>query len=331
VNSQSSTGHLSDDAALLFRRILRGMPGTLDQHASDLGWSRTRAGRRVDDLLGLRLVRTDGEGRLRADDPRATLGRLLDTEETTLDARRQELLDLRQSIDSFEIDYRRGLQLSGPRVPPWEEIPRAEAPAVVEQLARSSRGPVLQASARIGVGPGHHEDVQRRRAVLIAEGREQRTIFPLLVLTDPQWHSFAEARAATGEAQRYLEDVPVEFAVFGRSGVLLDEGGGEESDYLLIRPRAVVDVFVILFESLWHRADPLNEGRADQRDVKLLELLAVGFKDEAIARHLGLSLRTVRWRLAGLMAEHGADTRFQLGLAVARRGLLDDQDRSPAR
>jgi hypothetical protein len=31
------------------------------------------------------------------------------------------------------------------------------------------------------------------------------------------------------------------------------------------------------------------------------------------------------------MAEHGADTRFQLGLAVARRGLLDDEDRSPAR
>jgi DNA-binding NarL/FixJ family response regulator len=51
-------------------------------------------------------------------------------------------------------------------------------------------------------------------------------------------------------------------------------------------------------------------------DARLLELLALGIKDEAIARLLGLGLRTVRRRIAGLMALHGVDTRYQLGLAI---------------
>ena len=47
-----------------------------------------------------------------------------------------------------------------------------------------------------------------------------------------------------------------------------------------------------------------------------------GAKDEQIARTLGLSLRTVRRRVADLMIELGVDTRFQAGVEAARRGWL---------
>ena len=61
-------------------------------------------------------------------------------------------------------------------------------------------------------------------------------------------------------------------------------------------------------------------------------MLGAGLKDEAIARYLGCSLRTVRRRIAALMDRHGADTRFQLGLAVAQGGLLSPvQVPSPGR
>ena len=49
----------------------------------------------------------------------------------------------------------------------------------------------------------------------------------------------------------------------------------------------------------------------------MLRLLVAGLKDEAIARYLGCSLRTVRRRVAGLMEHYGADTRFQLGASLA--------------
>ena len=54
----------------------------------------------------------------------------------------------------------------------------------------------------------------------------------------------------------------------------------------------------------------------------LLRQLAAGAKDEQIARTLGVSLRTVRRRIADLMTELGADSRFQAGVEAARRGWL---------
>ena len=41
-----------------------------------------------------------------------------------------------------------------------------------------------------------------------------------------------------------------------------------------------------------------------------------------IARTLGISLRTTRRRVAALMAELGADSRFQAGVEAVRRGWL---------
>ena len=61
-------------------------------------------------------------------------------------------------------------------------------------------------------------------------------------------------------------------------------------------------------------------------------MLEQGLKDEVIARYLGVSLRTVRRRVAHLMAVHGVETRFQLGWALARsRPETGERARSEAR
>jgi DNA-binding NarL/FixJ family response regulator len=56
--------------------------------------------------------------------------------------------------------------------------------------------------------------------------------------------------------------------------------------------------------------------------LEILEGLMLGSKDEAMARQLGVSLRTVRRRVADLMTELGATTRFQAGMEAVRRGLV---------
>ena len=210
-----------------------------------------------------------------------------------------------------------------------ERVAPAEAGAVVEQLFRTSTGMVLQVARALETGPAHEEAVRRQREEGVAAGRPTRSIFPLSVLEDPHWFAYAEERARGGEQQRYLaeDQIAVEFGVFGRSAVLVAESGGPGEDLLLLRPSTVVDAFVALFAELWRRAEPVPDGDADARDVRLLELLALGFKDEAIARQLGVGLRTVRRRVSALMGEHGVDTRFQLGLALGRRGLLDGGQR----
>ena len=113
-----------------------------------------------------------------------------------------------------------------------------------------------------------------------------------------------------------------EFAVFGEAAVVAlaawdDPSGG----YAVIRDPLTVRLYTAYFDLSWKHAvpAPVLGGRDGSTDAKLVELLELGLKDEAIARYLGVSLRTVRRRVAHLMAVNGVDTRFQLGWALARR------------
>lgn len=298
----------------------------LEDHAAAMGWSTRTAQEAFRDLERLQLARRAPDGTVRADDPRATVGRLLDEEEADLDARRRAVLALRESLESFELDYRRGRELSGPSLPPWELVEVAQATPVVDHLYRSSTGAILQVVGQFEIGPGHSESVRRQRDGVVASGRSMRTIMPLTMLTDPRWHAFAVELTELGEQLRFLprEEITVDFGVFGGTAVILDEGGGPDDDFILLRSAALIGAFTALFEELWRRAEPLLDPDPSTQDLKLLEYLSLGFKDEAMARQLGISLRTVRRRVAALMAEHGVETRFQLGMAVSSRGLVPD-------
>ncbi len=48
-------------------------------------------------------------------------------------------------------------------------------------------------------------------------------------------------------------------------------------------------------------------------------MMSTGAKDAAIARDLGLSLRTVRSEISALIAGLGAKSRFQAGCLLVRR------------
>ncbi|QIM22685.1 hypothetical protein G7075_18630 [Phycicoccus sp. HDW14] len=92
---------------------------------------------------------------------------------------------------------------------------------------------------------------------------------------------------------------------------------------MLLRDPLVVRLYSAYFDLAWRHAVPVpgprDAGDAGDADPRLVDLLELGLKDEAIARHLGVSLRTVRRRVARLMSVNGVDTRFQLGWVLASR------------
>jgi len=61
----------------------------------------------------------------------------------------------------------------------------------------------------------------------------------------------------------------------------------------------------------------------DETERAVLRLMTDGLTDEAIARRLEVSDRTVRRKVAQLMAQVGADSRFQFAIKAQRAGLLD--------
>jgi DNA-binding CsgD family transcriptional regulator len=169
------------------------------------------------------------------------------------------------------------------------------------------------------------EDMNQLVADVIASGRQARAIYPVKVLTEAP--AVLQARVQIGEQVRVLPEVATRLLVIGTTHAIMPEPLGHiTTPRVMVRQRALVEAVGLLFDELWERASPVAEyergAKGDEVRRQLLQQLAGGAQDEQIARRLGTSLRTVRRRVAELMAELGAESRFQAGVEAARRGWL---------
>ena len=264
-------------------------------------------------------------------DPLARLHDVLERGERELERRRSELGEVRHALLQLEAEATAPRDPS--RFPVWERLTAEAAPPVIRQLAERTTTVIRSSVLTLAVGPGLVEESIVQAQQLLAQGRfRQRTIYPADVMVSDAGRGWVLSWAAVGEEQRVSLDPPSDFAIFGEEAVMaVSEWGNAAADYVLIREPMIVAAFTALFDRAFDRALPVagDEERV-RSDQRLLRLLGLGLKDESIARYLGVSLRTVRRRVAHLMVVHGAETRFQLGLAVAREALADPA-RQPGR
>jgi sugar-specific transcriptional regulator TrmB/DNA-binding CsgD family transcriptional regulator len=140
----------------------------------------------------------------------------------------------------------------------------------------------------------------------------------------------AERVAAAGGETRVLPQVPLEmYLADDRLALLPLAPSGPDHTGLVIHPSGLLDALGDLFEGLWQRALPLGlaagpatsaaEPLAEPERQRIIALLLSGFTDQAIAHQLGVSYRTVQRRIASLMDELDASTRFQAGVQAAIR------------
>lgn len=307
--------------AQVYQLVLRN-PG------SDAGFVAERLGRHPA-VIGDELARLAdvglvqlSEGTARAERPQVALGRLITRQGEQLVAAEAALAEARLNVAHFEVEYEAAMS-EGVRAAGVDILDPLEITAAVESLAVSTTGDMLflrptqwQLSAERNADEGVIRALER--------GRVSRAIYPNEV-ADRDVPSIRRRREA-GERIRLLPHVPCRMVVFGDQAVVLpQEWGGGHDRAVLIREPGVVSVCTEWFELLWAQADTPADHVAhtpDRFQSELIGLLARGVKDERIARALGVSLRTVRRRVAELLVELGVETRFQAGAEAARRGWL---------
>jgi DNA-binding NarL/FixJ family response regulator len=131
-----------------------------------------------------------------------------------------------------------------------------------------------------------------------------------------------------GEQARVLPTVPLKLLVVDGCRALLPLTASAAGGYcaVVVWHSAVTEALQKLFELAWQQATPLgqpvSDGELTEDERTLTRLLAAGMKDEAVARHLGVSLRTLRRRVSDLQERLGAASRFQLGMRAAQRGWV---------
>jgi DNA-binding CsgD family transcriptional regulator len=165
---------------------------------------------------------------------------------------------------------------------------------------------------------------------LLPTGVRYRCVYDRSGLDLPGRLAAVRDLVANGEQARVASAVPVKmFLADDRLGLISLTRSATSDSALVIHQSSLLDTLIALFEKVWADAVPIRFGAPADADSPrqehyrtLLGLLAVGLTDEAIARHMGWHPRTAQRRVRDLMAELGAQTRFQAGLQAARRGWL---------
>jgi sugar-specific transcriptional regulator TrmB/DNA-binding CsgD family transcriptional regulator len=201
-----------------------------------------------------------------------------------------------------------------------------------EQLQRSARHEVL-AFVKPPFRLAAHAESEK---TLLDRGVSCRVVYDRVLLDEPEWVRQIESFVRQGEHAKTLEGLPMRLAVADRSIALvpLTTTEEEEPGAILVRPNGLLDSLIALFETLWSLASPAvvdepmrMRGRANgcspsPEDARLLTLMRAGLTDEAIAKQLGTSKRTVLRRVRRLMDMTQTETRFQLGCEAAQRSWL---------
>jgi DNA-binding CsgD family transcriptional regulator len=161
-------------------------------------------------------------------------------------------------------------------------------------------------------------------------GVEIRTLYSQQTLRDASLRDYMRRKAALGMRIRAAPITPIRMLVYDRELAIVDAPRDADIGAIVIRDRLLAEPLVDFFEYCWITASDLDDvvgstdesGLTDQQRA-VLRLLASGAKDEAIARGLGISVRTVTRIVAELSAQLGATSRFQAGVKAARLGWLD--------
>lgn len=171
---------------------------------------------------------------------------------------------------------------------------------------------------------------------LLAAGVRFRSIYHVPALAIPGHAEQLRLYLEAGEEARAL-DVSLKMLICDgqRAVVPLSMTERVYRAAVCVHRSPLLDSLITCFEAFWAKATQIDLGLAgtagpagddaaapSTEDRRLISLLAAGLKDEIIARHLGVSLRTVGRRIDHLMDVLDARSRFQAAVEAGRRGWV---------
>lgn len=176
--------------------------------------------------------------------------------------------------------------------------------------------------------------ISAEQAEAASRGVEYRVVYESGVVNSETGSKATQLAIEMGERAHVFAKLPMKLLIFDDDHALIvlnRRGEGSDSvmaNAIVVYPSPLLAALTEMFESVWEMSVPITPapapGDAGDEGLRLLSMLAAGSPDASIARHLGVSERTVQRRIARLQQQHGVQSRFQLGFQIARQRLLDD-------
>ncbi|MFJ6785800.1 LuxR C-terminal-related transcriptional regulator [Streptomyces yangpuensis] len=281
----------------------------------------------LDELAALALLKPSGQtgASLRPVSPEVGLATLLASAEAEIAERQAQVESARAEIAAITAAHL-GTRLS-------DSATRLEGLDAIrtrlEQLQRTTHFECLS----LNPGGAHRPDA-RSAAIPLNEEALRRGVAIRAVCrdsfrNDPDTLAYARWLTEHGGQMRTIPTVPIQMIIVDRRvSIIPVDPENPRAGALEILSPGIVTALCALFEQCWSAGTPFGElPRSDPNgctptERALLALVAAGDTDEAAARTLSISPRTVSRMMSNLMERLEAVSRFQAGVNATRRGWL---------
>lgn len=177
----------------------------------------------------------------------------------------------------------------------------------VEQLSGSARYSICALQPRAGGAAAH------------PTGRAQPRPIPTRLVVENG--SAGEYGSVT--VRRSTDPLPCRMVIVDDAiAVAAGQATASRGMAMVVEEPVLVQGLLCLFEATWAACIGGTPDSPSLDERSLLERMATGSTDEAIARRLGISDRQVRRRIASLLQRLGVSSRFAAGAEAVRRGWL---------
>lgn len=162
---------------------------------------------------------------------------------------------------------------------------------------------------------------------LLARGVSLKIVYQADSVRTPPMMQYVSDLAAVGAQIRVARRVSHRMMILDRRVVFVATAADTLAlPYLMVNEPALTQSFSNQFAVNWRVAHSIGITAEDvldfERVQEILRVLASGATDEAAARQLGVSDRTIRRRVAAVMDLLGATSRFEAGVKAVEAGWL---------
>ena len=311
----------------VYRALLEQPAWGVAEIGTHLGLSESQVRDVLDRLVALNLVSAAGpSGGVKAVQPRLGLIALLTRTEANLMERQRQIEEARAAVTALASEYEaesatigsiepiEGFDAVRDRLRMWAQSAKHECLSLVPGGAQ--RPDAMQASKPL-------DQLALERGVAV------RSIYQDSFRNDPATLQYVEWLATLGGATRTVPTLPMPLVIVDREHALVPlDPSDERRGALALSGQGMITALCALFDQFWQTGVPWGQRpKRNQEGLfagehELLWLLAQGMTDEAAARRLGLSLRTVRRMASELMTRLNAHSRFEAGVRAVHRGWL---------
>ncbi|MEU3652165.1 LuxR C-terminal-related transcriptional regulator [Streptomyces sp. NPDC032161] len=320
---------LGPDEEAVYRAMLAGGTGGISGLVSQLGWTEERFRAALDRLAALSLVRPSADGGPgRPVDPELGLTALLMSQEEEVLERQRQISASRLAMTRMLADIRASGGQTANEVQKLRTMDQIQSK--IEHLASTC---TTEVAAFVPGGAQSAENLDAARPLdraAVDRGVQLRYLFLDSAANSPATREYVNWLGARGGQVRTVPRLPSRMLIYDRDTAIVPvDPTAADLGALVLHGTGAVAALLAFFEHTWQQARPLGETASRTGEDPLspperavLELLGQGMTDDAIARQLGVSVRTTRRITADLMQRLGARSRFEAGVLAAGRGWL---------